>query len=185
MDTLEHEGFPEGLEELAAAVHVSPILRRVHVLRARMARRLGVAEANVTDRIELTKVSDQDDGYISERVVIRVQASLSKVGTFGLLQAAVHLVKEACSYEGYFIDDEQGDVLPALFQSPTAVALEFLFETCFLVYVESRTSGFRTEANVECRDTSVRGQFHFRRHFPTGPQMPLVGNTTDWKQLRH
>ena len=57
MDTLEHEGFPEGLQELAAAVHVSPILRRVHVLRARMARRLVVAEANVTDRIELTKIS--------------------------------------------------------------------------------------------------------------------------------
>ena len=61
VDLLEHEGLGEPAEEQAAVVHVPPVLRRVDVVWAGVPRGLGVAEADVTDGLELPKVPDQDD----------------------------------------------------------------------------------------------------------------------------
>ena len=62
VDALEHEGFAEGVQELATVVHVAPVLRRFDVVRARVARSLSVAEAEVTDGFQLPEVPDPAPG---------------------------------------------------------------------------------------------------------------------------
>ena len=46
---------------------------------------LGVAEADITDRLQLAEVPDKDNGNISECAEIWIQPSFSAIGAFGLL----------------------------------------------------------------------------------------------------
>ena len=64
MDPLEHDGLLEALEEMAASLRVTPQLPQR--LRARGVRRLVVADTDVLDGLQLTKIADKDYGDVAE-----------------------------------------------------------------------------------------------------------------------
>ena len=97
MDPAQHDRLLHLPHQGVAEKRMSPEM--AHVLGGGLVCGLLIAQAPIANRLQLAKVTNQDNADVTERTLVRIKCTFAEDTPLGLLQTVVHARKESAANE--------------------------------------------------------------------------------------